>query len=329
MTTDQVSNIQSQNSTATESQNASRPILRSEDSFTYEGVDLWNLVSDESFLETERQCQSPMDNDKSIKETNTTMIFDIEEPTFLNDSSVFESPKVMLSPIKQVAMRRPSTIIEESTIRSINSSDECSRVGSSLSLKQSIQEIAEKSSKMRSYRPSMVNVFPSKRRVGFYDTMDVMTSSCKSSAETEAKRNSVGKENSLCLISLSNSHDVADTTPTEHTYKSNVHVRKDSVCLVSFDDDESPRNMSVDQTQNDSSFMDNEQKDEFNDTLEAVDNFMMQGKKILDKTANSTSILQPHVTFSPRSQSNSLLIKTLARRHLMSVNSDILEKKLF
>lgn len=297
-------------------------------------MDLW-YVSDESFLEMEKACESPRDSENGIDETNdTTLLFDVQAPSFVildSDSddcledSVFERPSNwLLSPMKQVAMRRPSTIMEESTIRSINSSSQ-ERSGSSLSLKQSIH-VAEESSqsiKVRSYRPSLVNVFPTRSRIGFYDHLNSPPSN-----QASVKRIASNKEDSINLIRFDS---VDEDSPLKHA----AEVTCDnSVSSMNFDnsiEEASFSNLSVDQTQHNSSMSDSEPPDQFNDTLEAVDYYMMQGKKILDKTGASTTLLQPNVTSSPKNRNNSLLKQTLARRHLMSMNGDskLANKKIF
>lgn len=277
-----------------------RTALRSDDSFEFNTDDWWNRVSDESFLALEKQCQSPKICRPSLGQNDTTLLFDIEEPSELNDTSVFESPsKSIFSPIKLVAMRRPSTIIEESTIGSINSSDECSDIASSSAFKQSDKNVAEQSvhsikTTVRSYRPSLVNVFPTKTRIGFYDNLETMISSNISS--TQVAPNAQNEKN-----------------------------KDDSICLINLDDtieDVSSSNVSADQDETQNYSMDDEPPDQFNDTLEAVDYYMMQGKKILDKTLASASIIQPHAASSPKNRNNSLLKQTLARRHLMSIYGD-------
>lgn len=306
--------------------------MRSDDSYEYDPHDLWNTVSDESFLRTEKECQSPISFGSSgIGDNDTTLLYNIEEPSFLNESSVFESAsKSILSPMKQVALRRPSTIMEESTIRSINSSDECSDVSSSLSLKQCVKDVTDSTpvfkTKSHSYRPSLINVFPTRTRIGFYDQVDTVTSASTSPAVPVIQRNIIGKENAD-LISFNNS---GACSPKKSTGRSNEMVMENSVNLISFGDsveEDFSSNVTVDQSQNDS--FDEQPPDQFNDTLEAVDFYMMKGKKIMDKTA-SKSIMEPHVSPSPRNRSNSLLKQTLARRHLMKIiDENQINKKLF
>lgn len=310
-----------------------RRIIKSDDSIKMSPMDLW-YVSDESFLEMEKACESPRDSENGIDETNdTTLLFDVQAPSFhildsdsddCLDDSVFERPSnLLLSPMKQVAMRRPSTILEESTIRSINSSQE--RSGSSLSLKQSIH-LAEESSqsiKVRSYRPSLVNVFPTIIRIGFYDHLNSSPSN-----QASVKRIASSNDDSINLIKF-------DSVDEDSPLKPAAEVTCDnSVSSMNFDnsiEEASSSNLSVDQTQHNSSMSDSEPPDQFNDTLEAVDYYMMQGKKILDKTGASTTLLQPTVTSSPKNRNNSLLKQTLARRHLMSMNGDskLANKKIF
>lgn len=371
-----------------------RPI-KSDDSITLDPYNLW-YVSDESFLEMEKSCESPRENNrKSIRSevNDTTLLYDVQEPSFfihdsdsddLLDESVFERPSMsMMSPMKQVAMRRPSTILEESTIRSINSSDE--RSGSSLSLKQSLNvegESSNKSSKSHSYRPSDANVFPSRSRIGFYDNLDATSSTIE--RQPLVKNSTGGKENlvksdgsahksrsyrpsllnvfptrsrvgffeTLEISSSSSSTDQSSITSTKEnsinlmkfenldkespptSRPASERIRSNSISLIQFDtsiDESSFSNLSVDQTQANSSMSDNEQPDQFNDTLEAVDYYMKRGKKILDKTGASTTLLTPCVTASPKNRNNSLLKQTLARRHLMSMTGDnkLGNKKLF
>lgn len=310
-----------------------RPV-KSDDSIKLDPFDLW-YVSDESFLEVEKSCESPREIGSTHDASDTTLLYDVQAPSFLIhdsdsdellDDSVFEHSSIaLLSPIKQVAMRRPSTILEESTIRSNNSNEEsCS--GSSLSLKQSLNvadESSSKSNKSNSYRPSLYNVFPTRSRIGFYDNLDTSSSVIGASIKNKLS----GKENSINLMKF----DSLDReSPPQNQANGN-----NSISLMRFDDntdEESFSNLSVDQTQqHNSSMSDNETPDQFNDTLEAVDYYMKQGKKLLDKTGASTTLLQPSVTASPKNRNNSLLKQTLARRHLMSMTGDnkLANKKLF
>lgn len=309
-----------------------RSTIRSDDSFEMSASSaLWCAVSDESFLEMEKLCESPVK--KRSNRIDETLLCDVQEPSFLIhssdsddslDNSVFERPSMsMLSPMKRVAMRRPSTIPEESTIRSINSSDE--RSGSSLSLKQSISvaEESNQSIKSRSYRPSLVNVFPTRSRIGFYDNFD----SPSPTTDATIKQSTINKENSINLMRFEN----VDTPPRRSAER---NCNK-SLSLMNFDEsigeEASPTNLSVDRTTHNSSMSDSETPDQFNDTLEAVDYYMKQGKKLLDKTNASTTLSQPLVTLSPINRNNSLLKQTLARRHLMSMNGDskLASKQLF
>lgn len=303
-----------------------RRVIKSDDSIKMSSMDLW-YVSDESFLEMEKACESPRKNKNEIDEANdTTLLCDIQAPSFLDsdsdeyfDDSVFErSSNRLLSPMKQVAMRRPSTILEESTIRSMNSTQE--RSGSSLSLKQSLRVAEEPSQsiKSRSYRPSLLNVFPTRSRIGFYDHLNSTSSPTQASVQHDS-------------INLMRFESVERDLPSRSAAE---ETGNNSDFLINFDSsiEESPSsNLSVDQTQQNLSMSDSEPPDQFNDTLEAVDYYMKQGKKILDKTGASTTLLQSHVTSSPKNRNNSLLKQTLARRHLMSMNGDskLANKKLF
>lgn len=311
-----------------------RPIILSDDSIELNPLDMWE-VSDQSFVEMEQLCQSPQEIGTTVDVTDTTLICDIEAPSFfthdsdtdsLLDDSVFErsSSVSMLSPMKQVALRRPSTILEESTIQSINSSEE--RSGSSLSLKHSIQEADEshKSIKSRSFRPSILNVFPTRSRIGFYDGLETPSSK---SAEPAVKRNKE-RERSINLMRFDS---VESTTSKPATEQPAISVNSSNLLDKTIDETLSP-NMSVDQTFHNSSMSDSDPPDQFNDTLEAVECFMKQGKKIMDKSVASKTILQPTVVMSPKNRSNSLLKQTLARRHLMSINNSdnsSTKKKLF
>lgn len=287
--------------------------------------------SDESFLEMEKFCESPQDN-----VDNTTLLDDVEAPSFLihdsdSDDSVFEPARKsvsILSPMKLVGLRRPSTILEESTIQSINSSEE--RSSNSLSLNEHVnidRESSNKSDKTRSYRPSVANVFPTmKGRIGFYDILD--SPQTRPSAKPTTVRN-CDKENSINLMRFDSiERELSPSVPVTPTNGNN------SVSLIRFDssvDETSFSNLSVEQTDYNSSMSDSDAPDQFNDTLEAVDYYMKQGKKIMDKTgASATFQQQQQAVPSPKSRNNSLLKQTLARRHLMSMNGDNnLTKKLF
>lgn len=293
--------------------------------------------SDESFLEMEKLCQSPQDHME-----NTTLLDDIEAPSYLvhdsdSDDSVFEpSRKSMsfMSPMKMVALRRPSTILEESTVQSINSSDD--RSGNSLSLKENvnIDKESNKPDKKRSNRPSVANVFPSmKGRIGFYGNFD--SPSTQSSSKAAVTHN-ICKENSINLMRFESIEELQPSVPATPTLVAPANGNK-SISLIRFDtsvDEPSFSNVSVDQTEYNSSMSDSEPPDQFNDTLEAVDYYMKQGKKIMDKTGASTTFCQQQQAVpSPKSRNNSLLKQTLARRHLMSMNGDnfskLANKKLF
>lgn len=333
-----------------------RRVIRSDDSIEPNPYDLWSTVSDESFLEQELACQSPVKSGRSPRKSaiegqhDTTLLFDIQAPSFVIldsddssdnsldglmcdktlDDSVFEHPS-MLSPMQRVALRRPSTILEESTIRSIDTSEERS-VGS-LSLKQSVNVTAEsnQTAKTRSFRPSILNVFPTRSRIGFYDNLDTSSSPVSTKPSVKEVTRSKAPRKSVSLIKFDSSdQDSPYSRPAREA------TSKKTICLMDTSIvDSSVSNLSVDQTQYNSSFSDNEQPDQFNDTLEAVDYYMKQGKKILDRTSASTTLLQPSVIASPKNRNNSLLKQTLvesARKHLMNGDNNVpakANKKLF
>ncbi|XP_037033702.1 uncharacterized protein LOC119072567 [Bradysia coprophila] len=303
---------------------------------------MWQ-VSDESFLEMEKLCESPRKSDESFLEmeqlcespqnnvNDTTLLDDVEAPSFLvhdsdSDDSVFEpvrKPVSIMSPIKLVGLRRPSTILEESSIRSLNSSEE--RSSNSLSLRESVNVAKESSKpdKTRSYRPSVANVFPTmKGRIGFYDNFD--SPSTRSSSKSAVTQSS-GKENSINLMRFDS---IENDLPSASS--ATPATGNNSVSLIRFDssvDEASFSNLSVDQAELNSSMSDGEPPDQFNDTLEAVDYYMKQGKKIMDKTGASTTFYREQQAVpSPKSRNNSLLKQALARRTLLSMNGDNLNK---
>ncbi|KAG4075995.1 hypothetical protein HA402_003821 [Bradysia odoriphaga] len=299
---------------------------------------MWQ-VSDESFLEMEKLCESPRKSDESFLEmeklceshqhndNDTTLLDDVEAPSFLvhdsdSDDSVFEparKPASFMSPVKLVGLRRPSTILEESSIRTNNSSEE--RSSNSLSLRESVNIAKEtsKPDKTRSYRPSVANVFPTmKGRIGFYDNFD-------SPSTKPSDTQSSGKENSINLMRFDSIEkdlpSASSATPANGNH---------SISLIRFDssiDEASFSNVSAEQAELNSSMSDGEPPDQFNDTLEAVDYYMKQGKKIMDKTGASTTIYREQQAVpSPKNRNNSLLKQALARRTLMSMNGDNLNK---
>jgi len=297
------------NSNCHKSLNASqnRTILKSDDSFVYDGVDLSSLVSDESFLEAERQCQSIDDDRLKLDELNTAMLIDAEGPPFFNESSVFESSNFMLSSPK----------IEKSANRIIKSSEVHSTIDSSLSLKQSVKTFSEQSIISHSYRPSLVNVFPPRKHIRFYDTVD------NSSTEPSPKVTMPDKTRSFNLIRFGGSVD--ESSSKESAPKRTVDGKENSMCVINRVDDLSPSNVCVDQGQNDLKLMDTTSPDQFNDTLEAVNYFIGKGKQSLDETPCSTSIQRPQIALSPRKIA-------LTRRPLRSINNSSsknnLERKL-
>lgn len=279
-----------------------------DDSFEYNTDDWWNKVSDESFLEVERQCNAAYGKEpvfSSLAQSDTTLLFDIEEPSFLDETSLYgrlSMSGTIMSPMKQVAMRRPSTILEESTIRSINSSDESGEPKSpSIDLLQFdevipttvVPVLSTENYNVRSYRPSLLNVFPTRKRKGFYNDLEA-----------------VSEPNTSQDTQLIGSYE--------------KESQRNSICLMTFDDsvtEATASDLSTDQSSQ--SFSENK-CDQFNDTLEAVDYYMAQGKKIVEKS-NQTSI----AIFSPKTHNNSLLKQTLAKRHLKSIGGDRLNMSFF
>lgn len=114
------------------------------DSFSDVSNDWWNQVTDESFLKTERQCQSLCDSESH---SVTMLSSDIEEPSDFYATASF--------------VIQFFSINEES--KSINSTnEEFIEDENYLSSKEEIQ----------SYGPSLINVFPKRKRINFYDFMD-------------------------------------------------------------------------------------------------------------------------------------------------------------
>lgn len=132
--------------------------------------DWWSHVSDESFLEAERLCQSPTDGEKRLplmEMNDTTLLADIEEPTILKEISNFEN--------------RLSSINEESNFLYPNVNGEFRDGANYSALKQDLQHftayvVQPSKANVCSYRPSLVNVFPTRKQIGFYDYLETGTS---------------------------------------------------------------------------------------------------------------------------------------------------------
>lgn len=317
--------------TPTKHGQARPPSLRSDDSFVVDNSNLWYTVSDESFIEMELACQSPqtrrnVDRNISVLEA----IDDIEEPSFfahnnstLNDSVFEDNGSVtMLSPIKRIGIRRPSTILEESTLQSSHSSVDYSRKSSLLAQNTSDEAKKFKTTKTSSIRPSFYNVFPTRSQIGFLENME-----SKPTINSQPTKPATSTNQSISLIQLDCSmeqgeSDSAVIMPKPLTPRQATTSANQSISLIKFEDTIDEISLSVDQASPDSSVCGSDPPDQFNDTLEAVDFYMRQGKKILDKTAASTTFQQQQqqqacVVMSPRNRNDSLLKQTLERNYLM------------
>ncbi|KAJ6635882.1 hypothetical protein Bhyg_14468 [Pseudolycoriella hygida] len=182
-------------------------------------LDLWDEVTEQSFLEMEKVCESPRNRENDFMGLMAT-------------GYSFDNSRL------SVVLEESSSLVAKTNYeRSISSNDV--RSGSSPSLKQSVYVDEE-----------VLNIFPKKTRSRFFDYLEsyYLESSDKNRKEIEN------------LFSL-------------------MKESSDS------SDDQSDLKLSSD----------GEAPDEFNDTLEAVNYFLRQGKKIMDKT-----LLQPCVSEEPK-----------------------------
>lgn len=225
--------------------------------------------SDDSFLEMERQCNMEEQREQIIN-ANETCLFDIEPPSELFNKTVDQSyllpmpqspdaddsDTIELSPCKYIGLIRPSTIIEE-TSSQLDSSSKIFEVSAS-----STQSMSE-SSKFDTAESSGLSID---------NTAESLSHSCDSvkSLKNRSRRETFafkrknytffGNEKNLEPIDESNTSDNSE----------NDTIEKDG------DDDDDKHDTSI--------TSDKHNRDQFNDTIEAVDYFLEEGRKMIEQT---------------------------------------------
>lgn len=235
-------------------------------------------TGEDSFLAMERLCNME-DKKEQMINANDTVLFEVEPPSELWNQTVNpnsmnllpdENETFELSPVKYIGLVRPSTIIEEtsSQLNSISKNNNSSASSSTKSINGSskllsIDEGSEESNKTTENHIKTLN------------SIDVqpLKSHRRSRRETFAfkRRNYTffGDEN-LQAIDESESYVSRDNDSEIETPKqkplSEIQTPKED--LIEFGDaDES-----------------NDDPQQFNDTMEAVDFFIKKGKKIIEQT---------------------------------------------
>ncbi|XP_031619040.1 uncharacterized protein LOC116338108 [Contarinia nasturtii] len=242
----------------------------------------WNDLSDgeDSFLEMERQCKME-DKHERLMNANDTMLFDVEPPSELFDQTVNHSivnldetqdGTVESSPFKFNGFLRPSTIIEEtssqldSTGKSANSQlgssgkSATSQLSTTTKLsdddtKSTIKECSINASNVSEESESKTKISPLRE--------------ANSQANSERRGTFAFKRKnhtffpSVNLISIDESDDslTNDKTPTRQLINIQANV-----------DDKDIRNINEDD------------QDQFNNTLERVDYILEKGKQLLEET---------------------------------------------
>lgn len=222
-----------------------------------------SLDMDDSFLAIERECES----ETYLMCMDETQLTDIAEP-----SGFWDQTQVAMSPVRRVALNRPSTIIEESTqcsstnntasTRNSRSTDDGGSFsvpngsgggGQPIDKENTTTTNIGKRSATAKYRPSMVNVFPKRDKRQFFNSPE--TSAAKLS-RTVSVMSSIENDSPVAAAADS------DTPKSE----SSSGVLDDSLHL--------------------------------NDTIEAMDHILAQGKRLM----NSGSLAPtPSSVFSPKS----------------------------
>lgn len=257
-----------------------KPLIDLENSMLFSNADKSShdlSAGEDSFLAMERLCNME-DKKEQMINANDTVLFEVEPPSELWNQTVNpnsmnllpdENETFELSPVKHIGLIRPSTIIEE-TSSQLNSISKNNNSSASSSIKSincsskllSIDEGSDESNKTTENHMKTLN------------SIDVqpLNTHRRSRRETFAfkRRNYTffGDENLQAIDESYVSCDDDSSETPKQNFVSEIQLKTPKEDLIKFDDaDES-----------------NDNPQQFNDTMEAVDFFIEKGKKIIEQT---------------------------------------------
>lgn len=287
-------------------------------------------VTDESFLEMERQCNLAEKQQQQINDAkNDTQLFDIEPPSELWEESVLTPPilecirneekSIEMSPVKLIGLIRPSTIIEETSSQFSSVDDNTTNKNEhTASSNQSSTPTSPLSQISRHFTSSPSTTTDSivkqisplelsevyqneerKEKLPFKDKKN-MRNRRETIAFKKRKYKFFTDENESNYTSRYGTPD--PKTPQPRANKCNtpdlINLNESIAC-----DENSVRN-------------------EFNDTIEAMDFFMEEGKRLIEQTPiNNKNSLQQSMLETPLfSCKRSRLLSEMAAIEMMPLS---------
>lgn len=258
----------------------------------------WCQVSDESFLEMEQKCNMETTiNCSQASSVNETLLFDVDPPSefwnqTMDPSLAIQSPPENMQDSKPMVVWRPSTIIEEtssqmSSLNKGNDGSTSSKGNDSSSTAINNQNDSKKSSNSSSGR--------SKSSLGDVDDMFKVT---KRKYKFFADENDAtptpryrSKENTtatpLKMFELDNPASGNLITPVSVKFGTPANSNLDTPTASHLSDDSQF-------TPADKRHCDSRRRhDRFNDTLEAIDFFIEEGKRQEDSKSNVSIAATP------------------------------------
>lgn len=247
-------------------------------------------VSDDSFLEMERRCNE--DESNKSPSINETLLFDIEPPSNLWDQSSFfnlpmlnniqsQQNTINASPAKLFGPIRPSTIIEETSSQFSAENEQTGRSSSSNSTSASISSTSTSNLQSLSPAASSLSVLDGSIPESKSSNKSTMPPELFTSTTTKAERLPEFKSNNVRkreTMIFKKKHYRFFSDENDSKTHSNLNTPRmshiETIQNENLIDLDSPLvNKSI-------------KKNEFNDTLEAVDYFIEEGRRRLenDKT---------------------------------------------
>lgn len=234
---------------------------------------------DDSFLEMERQCQFEERRQRIIEaEANNTLLSDIEPPPELwEDSSVGQAPilqhlrdndnSIQLSPMRMVGLMRQSTIVEET-------SSQCNSTGGT-SKNSTIKSV--KSENFDESQSSVPTIYLSSSENSLIEKISPL----KLVLETSSPLNKCSVPTAL---ETKNKCETPMFTKRKYKFFKDKNDYKPS-SLANTDPPKTPATETNDLISLEQSPLiatDTPDRDQFNDTIEAVEFFIEKGKRLLE-----------------------------------------------
>lgn len=235
--------------------------------------------ADDSFLAIERQCHLEEQRQRILEaEANNTVLSDIEPPSELWEDSLMAQPPVRqhlrnandfvhMSPMRMVGVMRPSTIVEE-TSSQCNSTAENSQ--NSMNKKES-----ESSLNTQSSTPSSVIYLSSSENSMVEKISPLKLVEANSSSECLVPKPFEARKKRETMVF------------TRRKYKFFKDENEQSTPLVVNVPPKVPATVTGDRISLDEPSLitfNTPNRDQFNDTIEAVEFFMERGKRLLEQT---------------------------------------------